>query len=111
MGENKREKGARNRKERQDFFPEPFMARFSHGIFDSGEKSRRKKRESGKTRPFSDISPDSFGVGGNIRKKNQERKGEKKSGAQGAIFDGRRAFSPIRVFFFLCPCGAEEKTS
>ena len=38
----------RNRKERQDFFPEPSMARFSHGIFDSGEKSRRKKRESGK---------------------------------------------------------------
>ena len=31
----------------KDFFPEPSMARFSHGIFDSGEKSRRKKRESG----------------------------------------------------------------
>ena len=41
-----------NRKERQDFFPEPFMARFSHGIFDSGEKSRRKKREFGKNPSF-----------------------------------------------------------
>ena len=29
---------------RRAFFPEPFLARFSHGIFDSGEKSRRKTR-------------------------------------------------------------------
>ena len=37
--------GQRNKtRESERFFPSHFMARFSHGIFDSGEKSRRKTR-------------------------------------------------------------------